>query len=860
VNGLASTPFNVAVGGTDFAQFTVDPTTYWNQTNAPITQQSAKGYIPETTWNDSCANPLFQFLQGGTTNAETNCNNPAFAGFLDSVGGSGGKSLAWLKPSWQTGTPADSARDLPDISLFSSDGFLGSFYLICVKRLTGGVCDLNSFAGFGGTSVASPAFAGIMALLNQKWGVQGNPNFVLYKLPAKQANAFHDVPSGSTIAMPCFRGSTNCATQNQSHQFGVLSGFSTGAAYDLATGLGSVDAANMVNNWNKVTFTATTTALTLNSGNPVNITHGAAVPVTVSVTPNSATGDVALLVSPGTPGDPGIDFNTLASGTKTWSTNLLPGGTYSMIAHYEGDATRGGSYSSPSASVTVNPESSSVLMPGVVTGTDSNGNPVYSTSVAYGSSYLLRADVLNSQGNFCTTETLGQIACPTGTVAFTDNGVTLDAGTYKLNSLGYTEDQAIQLPGGPHTLAGTYSGDNSYKASSISTGITITRAVTSINYVNASGAWLIVNQPFSIRAEVISGSLGVPEGGTFTFFADGVPVAGTVNYGFSGNCGNMFFVCLDASIDGAVFSTSGTHTIGVTYNGDSNYASSSSAPVNISVFYPTSATLSANPANPVAGGSTTLTALIDTPAKNLTPTGQVAFNFYGGGPLPGVVTLTPITDANGNSALQATLNFSPAASHTTIDAVYTGDSNYLQSGTGAFTITVAGTDFSFAPAAPTATVSRGQTIAVGLGIDGQLDYNATINFTPSSVTGLPPASSASFTPTSVTGTGGTTLFIATTGPNASLPTPTRDGLRWWLLGTSGVFAGVFLFGGQRHRRLSSILSVLACILLGASVGCGGGGSSGGGGGGGTPAGNYRISVTATDGTHTHTATFTLIVQ
>src|SRR6266404_3114844 len=460
VNGLASTPFNVAVGGTDFAQFTNPPSTYWNSTNDPITQKSAKGPIPETTWNDSCANPLFQFLQGGTTNAETNCNNPNFANFLDSIGGSGGKSLAWLKPAWQTGTPNDNARDLPDVSLFASSGFLGSFYVICQMDQTGGVCDLNNFLGFGGTSVSSPAFAGIMALVNQKWGLQGNPNFVLYKLPAKQANAFHDVPSGSTIAMPCFTGSTNCSTQNQSHQFGVLSGFSTSAAYDLATGLGSLDAANMVNNWNKVTFTATTTALTLNSGNRVNITHGAAVPVTVSVTPNSATGDVALLVSPGTPGDPGIDFNTLASGTKTWSTNLLPGGTYSLIAHYEGDTTRGGSYSSPSASVTVNPESSSVLMPGVVTGTDSNGNPVYSISVAYGSSYSLRADVLNSQGNFCTTETLGQIACPTGTVAFTDNGVPLGAGTYKLNSLGYTDDQAIQLPGGPHTLAGTYSGDN----------------------------------------------------------------------------------------------------------------------------------------------------------------------------------------------------------------------------------------------------------------------------------------------------------------------------------------------------------------------------------------------------------------
>jgi subtilase family serine protease len=229
VNGLASTPFNVAVGGTDFAQFTTDPTTYWNQTNAPITQQSVKGYIPETTWNDSCANPLFQFIQGGTTNAETNCNNPSFSGFLDSAGGSGGKSLAWLKPSWQTGTPADSARDLPDISLFSSDGFLGSFYVICVKHLTGGVCDLNSFAGFGGTSVASPAFAGIMALVNQV-GCAGQSEFYPLQVAAKQANAFHDV-SGTTIAIPCFR--EHGYDSKPGSQFGVLAGF-TCYGHDLA--------------------------------------------------------------------------------------------------------------------------------------------------------------------------------------------------------------------------------------------------------------------------------------------------------------------------------------------------------------------------------------------------------------------------------------------------------------------------------------------------------------------------------------------------------------------------------------------------------------------------------------------------
>ena len=108
---------------------------------------------------------------------------------------------------------------------------------------------------------------------------QGVPGFSLYQLASKQANAFHDVPSGSTIAMPCKTGSPNCTTSTAGDAYGVLSGYSTAAEYDLATGLGSVDAANLVNNWSKATFTATTATLQLNHGTPVSVTHGTAVPV-----------------------------------------------------------------------------------------------------------------------------------------------------------------------------------------------------------------------------------------------------------------------------------------------------------------------------------------------------------------------------------------------------------------------------------------------------------------------------------------------------------------------------------------------------------------------------------------------------
>jgi hypothetical protein len=88
----------------------------------------------------------------------------------------------------------------------------------------------------GGTSCGAPAFAGIMALLVQKTGQrQGNPSARLYKLTANQSEGhgtlvFHDVQQGDnsvpgTTGFPCTPG------------------------YDLATGLGSLDADALVRAW-----------------------------------------------------------------------------------------------------------------------------------------------------------------------------------------------------------------------------------------------------------------------------------------------------------------------------------------------------------------------------------------------------------------------------------------------------------------------------------------------------------------------------------------------------------------------------------------------------------------------------------
>jgi subtilase family serine protease len=679
VNGIASTWFNVAVGGTDFNQYD-NWTTYWNSSNAATTQQSVKNntYIPEIAWNDSCTNPLWVTLGWGA-NAEAVCNNSDLGDIYPS-GGSGGESAYWPTPTWQTGipNPSDNARDMPDVSLFASNGFVSSFYLICQSDASAsGSCDVTSpdtdLQGYGGTSVASPAFAGIMALVNQKTGsLQGNANLNLYNLLSKQPNAFHDVAVGSTIAMPCYTGSTGCLTNIGSDPIGITATSSsvvawpTRTGYDLATGLGSVDAANLVNNWNKATFTPSTTTLTLNSGNPVNVTHGSAVAVTVTVAPQSGTGtptgDVSLLVNP-KPGQSGIDGFTLSGGTVSGeNTILLPGGTYKVIAHYGGDTTFGGSYSSPSSNVTVTAENSSVFMPGLVTGVDSNDNPTYSTSVVYGTGffydYLLRADVLNNAGDSCRTSA---IACPTGTITFKDNGTALDGGSFALNSAGYTEDQNVQLTGGNHTLNASYSGDSSYKTSSLSTAVAVTPAPTSVSVSAPTSA--NVNQSFTVTATVSSsdGSYGVAPTGTVTFFANGTTLGTASTTPTNGDPYTGTTASLGASLTTSI-ATAGTYSITASFTtGDGNYSSqsSSNAP-QITITGPTF-TIPSIPAVTISapGGTGTATVTL-TPVSGFTGTVTITCT------PPGSMTETScpqVMTTIGASAVNATVTITTTAPH-----------------------------------------------------------------------------------------------------------------------------------------------------------------------------------------------------
>lgn len=307
VNFPAVLPEVTGVGGTGFVEGTG---TYWNSTNATGTGGSAVSYIPEQAWNESSTAGL------GATG--------------------GGASALYAKPVWQSGpgVPNDSVRDVPDVALSAAlhDGYLviydGSAYIS------------------GGTSCGTPSMAGILGLLNQyqvtnkfqKTAGLGNINPQLYRLAQSAPAAFHDVTAGNNIVQ-CAQGSPNCLAGS----FGYLAI----AAYDLATGLGSVDVNNFVTMWN----TAVSASVVTLTSNSAKATLNDTILLTAAVTP--ATGS-------GTPTG-AVNFNyytlplgsaTLVNGSATVSVPLYQiggAGLVSITAEYSGD----GSFSPSGASVSI---------------------------------------------------------------------------------------------------------------------------------------------------------------------------------------------------------------------------------------------------------------------------------------------------------------------------------------------------------------------------------------------------------------------------------------------------------------------------------------------------------------------------
>jgi hypothetical protein len=683
ISGLASTPYNVALGGTDFQNAGAvqnspsGTSTFWNASDSTFgifTHTSAKGYIPEWPWNDSCAATAVTSSLATCTAAIINPNsNPSSNTFgIDVVAGGGGPSTLTSKPAYQTGIngmPTANFRQLPDVSLFSGNGTNASFLVICQQDANTGTgsstssCDLsspfNDFQGVGGTSAAAPAFAGIMAMVNQKTGQrQGNANFVLYQLykngsasticPSSAAPAstciFYDTVLGNN-SVACAGGSTNCSTTT-SGQFGVLvdptattkPAFITKTGYDNATGLGSLNVTNLLNAWSSATFTADTVSLTGPSGTPFS--HGTTQTFIVNVTPTTATGSVALIATPPT-GSPVVigSFSestpiTLSSGSATIHTNQLPGGTgVSVVAKYGGDGTFAPGTSSP-VTLNVTKENSTTAV-NFVTFNSSNNPVTTTTSVQYGSSYILQIAVKDAEGNQCGSQVAG---CPTGNITLTDNGQPLKdfsgSNTVKLSSLGLAEDQPVQLAAGSHALAASYSGDNSFNASSSPTNtVSITKATTTTAVSATPAAGITPNTSVTLTATVNTQSTGVGPTGSVAFQINGTAVGNAVAVvpvAASGlNSGSPVFAFATATLT-HTFTAPGKAVVTATFTtGDGNYSSSPAGTTTLNVVttgtVPTTTAVTASSAAINAGASVTLNATVTGPTSGPAITGTVQF-------------------------------------------------------------------------------------------------------------------------------------------------------------------------------------------------------------------------------------------
>ncbi len=353
VNGLCSSPYSTCVGGTELNEGS-NSAAYWSSTNGPG-DSSALGYIPEVVWNESG-------IKGGS-------------GLWASGGGA---SLHYSQPAWQKGVSGISAangmRAVPDVATSASahDGYIivenGSYYVI------------------SGTSASAPSFAGVMALVVETHGGlgQGNANPSLYGLLNASKSPFHATPGGNN-SVPGVSGFT-----------------ASGAAYNLATGLGSVDGAVLVNEWggklsttnpkidfvltpsasqgtvlagktasftlsvtesgggqNKVFLTATATAGLMGSISPGSILPGTTATVTVTAPSTMTTGAKNITVT-------GSD--STGTQTATYTLTVLPLPTLSLNA--------------ASTSVTVMGGTSSTIAFTAVTGGSFTGSISYSVSWA----------------------------------------------------------------------------------------------------------------------------------------------------------------------------------------------------------------------------------------------------------------------------------------------------------------------------------------------------------------------------------------------------------------------------------------------------------------------------------------------
>lgn len=600
VSGFASTPYNIAVGGTDYYGLLSGFSPYVSSSNGSD-YRSALKYIPESTWNDSVQSD-------GLLSGNVAAVGVLKAGQTNIVAGSGGISACstnstttngttitpgactsgYARPSWQRGSglPSGSTRVLPDVSLLAGNGYDGATWLVCTDDTftqSGTTYTENcsgtswSATGIGGTSASAPALAGILALVQQKMGGGGAAHRLgadgaktLYDLfnGAHASVVFHDITQGNN-SVPCTSGSPNCALNTAGNYF--MAGYDTGVGYDLATGLGSVDTTQLVDYWGASTGSASSTVTVTPSSNTITTSQSLTVNVTVagSGTLGTPTGTVTL-----TSGTYTSSATTLTAGAASINVpaGSLATGTDTLTVTYSGDSNY--ATTTGTANVTV------------------TGLPTPTVSVTPGANAITSAQSLA-----VSVKVAGSGSTPTGTV-------TLKSGTYTSSVTTLASGAAsITVPAGSlavgaDTLTVTYSGDSNYAGATGTAQVTVTLLTPTITITPAATS-IDSSQSLSV-ALAVTGTGGTPTG--TIMLSSGTYASSETNL----SAGAATIVIPGNSL------SPGTTAVTAAYSGDGTYAATQSS-VNITV---TQSVFSVTPGTPPTaispGGTATTTITIAT--------------------------------------------------------------------------------------------------------------------------------------------------------------------------------------------------------------------------------------------------------
>lgn len=613
----ADIPEVTAVGGTEFAE---SGNTGWASQNG-ATANSATGYLPEKAWNDT-----------------------GLGSGIWATGG--GASVVFPKPWWQTGpgVPNDHARDVPDISLTASGAHDG--YLIYAN---------GGLESVGGTSASSPAFAGIVALINQyvvTKGMQskpglGNINPNLYSLAQNTTGIIHDITAGDNI-VPCASGTTGCPS---SRSFG----FKAGVGYDLVTGLGSVDAYNLVTRWANAPAGVGTT-MTM-AANPASIASAGSTTLTATITSVSGStppaGSVAFAL-----GSTSLGTDALtASGATATAAIMVKGsslavGANSITATYSPT----GNFANSTAVATV-----TVTAPAGATTITPTANPATILTTA---TTQVTATVKPGTGT----------APPTGSVTFKLGATVM--GTAALAATGSNAAATVEVKGsslaaGSNTITVTYVPTGNFTASTATVTVSLTPPpVSTTATLSASPASLASSATTQLAATVKPASGSTAPAGSVSFSA-GATVLGTTSLTASGANGIATLALKGSSL------VVGATTITATYLPTGNFGAST-ATATVTVTPPplaTVTTLSASPASIAPTGTIQVTATVKPASGNAAATGSVSFTLAGAS--LGTATLTA-SGANATATLVIKGSSLKAGSNT-ITATYAPTGNFAAS-------------------------------------------------------------------------------------------------------------------------------------------------------------------------------------